>query len=127
MARFEVFRNSGPHALDVPYLLDVQSDREPIALTWIAPAEGAALHASDFPVTLALTGVGTAGATRLEVHIMDASGDRLLTSVVPPESGDIRIFWPTPPTSGAMTLRAKLFVADQLAAESAPRAITVGK
>jgi len=26
MARFEVFRNSGPHADDVPYLLDVQSD-----------------------------------------------------------------------------------------------------
>lgn len=26
MARFEVFRNSGPHAEDVPYLLDVQSD-----------------------------------------------------------------------------------------------------
>ena len=26
MARFEVFRNSGAHADDVPYLLDVQSD-----------------------------------------------------------------------------------------------------
>ena len=26
MARFEVYRNSGPHAGDVPYLLDVQSD-----------------------------------------------------------------------------------------------------
>lgn len=26
MARFDVFRNSGPHADDVPYLLDVQSD-----------------------------------------------------------------------------------------------------
>jgi toxin CcdB len=26
MARFEVFRNSGPHADNVPYLLDVQSD-----------------------------------------------------------------------------------------------------
>jgi toxin CcdB len=26
MARFEVFRNSGIHAGDVPYLLDVQSD-----------------------------------------------------------------------------------------------------
>lgn len=26
MARYEVFRNSGPHADDVPYLLDVQSD-----------------------------------------------------------------------------------------------------
>lgn len=26
MARFEVFRNSGSHADDVPYLLDVQSD-----------------------------------------------------------------------------------------------------
>lgn len=26
MARFEVFRNSGAHAGDVPYLLDVQSD-----------------------------------------------------------------------------------------------------
>lgn len=26
MARFEVFRNSGTHADDVPYLLDVQSD-----------------------------------------------------------------------------------------------------
>lgn len=26
MARFDVFRNSGAHADDVPYLLDVQSD-----------------------------------------------------------------------------------------------------
>jgi len=26
MARFEVFRNSGPHADSTPYLLDVQSD-----------------------------------------------------------------------------------------------------
>jgi len=26
MARFDVYRNSGPHAADVPYLLDVQSD-----------------------------------------------------------------------------------------------------
>ncbi len=26
MARFEIFRNLGPHADDVPYLLDVQSD-----------------------------------------------------------------------------------------------------
>jgi toxin CcdB len=26
MARFDVFRNSGSHADDVPYLLDVQSD-----------------------------------------------------------------------------------------------------
>jgi len=26
MARFEVFRNSGPHAGDAPYLLDVQSE-----------------------------------------------------------------------------------------------------
>lgn len=26
MARFEVFRNSGPHANDVPFLLEVQSD-----------------------------------------------------------------------------------------------------
>lgn len=26
MARFEVFHNSGPHADEVPYLLDVQSD-----------------------------------------------------------------------------------------------------
>jgi len=26
MARFDVFPNSGPHAGDVPYLLDVQSD-----------------------------------------------------------------------------------------------------
>ncbi|MDD5176632.1 MAG: CcdB family protein [Sterolibacterium sp.] len=26
MARFEVFRNSGPHADDIPYLLEVQSD-----------------------------------------------------------------------------------------------------
>lgn len=26
MARFEVFRNSGSHADDIPYLLDVQSD-----------------------------------------------------------------------------------------------------
>lgn len=26
MARFEIFRNGGPHADDVPYLLDVQSD-----------------------------------------------------------------------------------------------------
>ena len=26
MARFDIFRNSGPHAEDVPYLLDVQSD-----------------------------------------------------------------------------------------------------
>ena len=26
MARFEVFRNSGPHADNVPYLLDVQND-----------------------------------------------------------------------------------------------------
>lgn len=26
MARFEVFRNSGYHADDIPYLLDVQSD-----------------------------------------------------------------------------------------------------
>lgn len=26
MARFDAFRNSGPHADDVPYLLDVQSD-----------------------------------------------------------------------------------------------------
>lgn len=26
MARFEVFHNSGSHADDVPYLLDVQSD-----------------------------------------------------------------------------------------------------
>jgi toxin CcdB len=26
MARFEVYRNDGPHADDVPYLLEVQSD-----------------------------------------------------------------------------------------------------
>ncbi|MBI4755884.1 MAG: CcdB family protein [Betaproteobacteria bacterium] len=26
MARFDVYRNSGPHAGDVPFLLDVQSD-----------------------------------------------------------------------------------------------------
>ena len=26
MARFDVFRNIGPHAADTPYLLDVQSD-----------------------------------------------------------------------------------------------------
>jgi len=26
MARFDVYRNGGPHAGDVPYLLDVQSD-----------------------------------------------------------------------------------------------------
>lgn len=26
MARFDAYRNSGPHADDVPYLLDVQSD-----------------------------------------------------------------------------------------------------
>ena len=26
MARFDVYRNSGAHAADVPYLLDVQSD-----------------------------------------------------------------------------------------------------
>jgi toxin CcdB len=26
MARFDVYRNSGPHAGEVPYLLDVQSD-----------------------------------------------------------------------------------------------------
>lgn len=26
MSRFDVFRNSGPHADDVPYLLDVQCD-----------------------------------------------------------------------------------------------------
>ena len=26
MARFEVYRNSGAHAVEVPYLLDVQSD-----------------------------------------------------------------------------------------------------
>lgn len=26
MARFDVYRNSGPHAADTPYLLDVQSE-----------------------------------------------------------------------------------------------------
>lgn len=26
MARFDVYRNTGPHATDTPYLLDVQSD-----------------------------------------------------------------------------------------------------
>jgi len=105
--------------------IDVQSDREPISLTWETPTDGATIRRSDFPVTLGLRATTTSGANRLEIHLTDADGERLLTSVTPPGSGPIRILWPTPPALGATTLRARLFAGDFAVAETPPLRLTI--
>jgi hypothetical protein len=77
-------------------------------------------------VTLSIRATTTSGANRLEIRLTDADGERLLTSVTPPSSGPIRILWPTPPATGAVTLQAKLFAGDAVVAETAPLRLTVG-
>ncbi|MDP3770709.1 MAG: penicillin-binding transpeptidase domain-containing protein, partial [bacterium] len=110
---------------DVTVPITVTSDREPIAITWEQPAAGSVLRAADFPATLALHATTATGANRLEITIVDANGERLLTSVTPPASGPIRILWPSPPPAGAVTLRARLLTGDTLIAETEPLHLTV--
>lgn len=105
--------------------IDVQSDREPISVAWGSPTEGAVIRRSGFPITLALRATTTSGANRLEIHLTDADGERLLTSVTPPSAGPIRILWPTPPAVGAVTLRARLFAGDTAVAETGALRLTV--
>ncbi|MBZ0093400.1 MAG: CcdB family protein [Sulfuricellaceae bacterium] len=54
MARFDIFRNSGPHADDVPYLLDVQSDLLHGYAGRHTPAPPASRKPAAFPAWLAL-------------------------------------------------------------------------
>jgi hypothetical protein len=109
----------------VTITIDVQSDREPVTLTWEQPADGATLHAADFPVTLVIRATASSGANRLEIHLADADGERLLTSVVPQQTGETRVLWPHAPTPGTITLRAKIFREDTLLAGSAERRVIV--
>lgn len=113
------------NAQTVAIPIDVQSDREPISLAWESPTDDATIRRSDFPLTLGLRATTTSGANRLEIHLTDADGERLLTSVTPPSSGSIRILWPTPPAAGTVTLRAKLFAGDTTAAEAPTLRLTV--
>lgn len=101
--------------------LDVRSPAEPVTIGWVTPRDGARLTRSDFPVTLELAASTTAGASRVEVLLNDA----VLTSVVPSSDGTVRILWPSAPTAGSATLRARLYAGDRLAAESEPLRLEV--
>lgn len=111
----------------VTITVDVQSDRELVALTWEQPVMATTIRGGDFPYTLSVTATNAAGATRVEIWTQDAGGNHLLTNVVPPADGSIRILWPRPPAIGTTTLRAKLFVKDQLIIESEPREVHIAK
>ncbi|MFH1098552.1 MAG: hypothetical protein V1723_01325, partial [Candidatus Uhrbacteria bacterium] len=105
--------------------IEVRSNREAIALTWEQPTDGAVFRSGDFPITLVLRASTTTGATRLELSIRDNTGeDRLLTNVVPPSSGPIRVLWPTAPP-GTVTLHAELFAGDERIAAVDPITIRV--
>ncbi|MBI2482872.1 PBP1A family penicillin-binding protein [Candidatus Uhrbacteria bacterium] len=105
--------------------IDVLSDREPIALIWEQPNPGATLRTSDFPATLTIRATTTAGANRVEILMASEGSTELLTSVVPPPDGIIRVLWPQRPTPGPITLRARLYADTALLAESDPREVTV--
>ena len=105
--------------------MDVQSDREPITISWEQPADGATLTTDDFPMALVLRMTSASGANRLEIHLTDTTGAQLLTSVVPQTTGETRVLWPHAPPPGAVTLRARLLAGDILLAESGERRITV--
>jgi membrane peptidoglycan carboxypeptidase len=105
--------------------LNIQSPRETITLVWDEPQQGSTIDATSFPITIALTASTTIGASRVEIITNDAGGDRLLTSVVPPADGRIRILWPSAPASGTVTLRALLLRDDAPLAETEPLTLVI--